>query len=282
MSSHSPERRPLHAAGLVLALVSAAALAALPASSGRAPLRICADPDNPPFSRSDQSGFENRIAALVGRALDADVRYYWWPQRRGFIRNTLDAGVCDVVVGVPAGSDGVLTTVPYYRAGYVFVYRPERVHGLASFDDPRLPRLHVGVPLVGNDLAASPPGEALARRGITDNVIGYPPLGTTTVAERMMAALDDGTLDVALLWAPQAAWLAGRQRFALTLAPAVDPRGTAPAAFPMAMGVRRDDVALRDALDAAIDRARPAIDDVLREYGLAAASGATRASAARP
>jgi mxaJ protein len=267
MSSRSPDRRGARLAGFLLVAVSAAALAVVP-GSGRAPLRVCADPDNLPFSRQDQSGFENRIAALVARALDADVRYYWWPQRRGFVRNTLDANVCDVIVGIPAGSPGVLTTAPYYRAGYVFAYRPERVQALRSFDDPRLARLRVGVPLIGNDMAASPPGAALARRGMVDNVIGYPPLGSTTVSERMLAALEDGTLDVALLWAPQAAYFAARLPFPVTLAPAFDPQGVAPAAFAMAMAVRKDDTALRDALDVALERAHADIDAVLAEYGV--------------
>lgn len=279
MSSPSRERGRAHLAAMLLALVSAAALAALPGSN-RTPLRVCADPDNAPFSRADQSGFENRIASLVARALDAEVRYYWWPQRRGFLRNTLDAGVCDVVVGVPAGSEGVLTTAPYYRAGYVFAYRRDHLRDLTSYDDARLARLHVGVPLVGNDLAASPPGAALARRGLTDNVIGYPPLGATSVAERMFAALGDGTLDVALIWEPQAAWYARRQAYDVTLAPAVDGAGVAPAAFGMAMAVRRDDVALRDALDRALGEVRPEVAAVLREFGLRAESVEPVATAA--
>jgi mxaJ protein len=267
MSSRSPEGRRAPLWALVLLVVSAAALAALPGSS-RVPLRVCADPDNAPFSRSDQSGFENRIAALVAHALDADVRYYWWPQRRGFVRNTLDAKVCDVIVGMPAGARGVLTTAPYYSAGYVFAYRAERVPGLRSFDDPRLARLRVGVPLIGNDMAASPPGAALARRGMVDNVIGYPPLGSTKVSERMLAALADGTLDVALLWAPQAGWFAARAPFEVTLAPAYDPHGLAPRAFPIAMAVRTDDAALRDALDAALVRMHDRIGAVLHAYAV--------------
>jgi mxaJ protein len=172
-----------------------------------------------------------------------------------------------VIVGVPARSDAVLTTPPYYRAGYLFAYRPDRVSDLHSFDDPRLRTLRVGVPLVGNDMAATPPGRALARRGLVDNVIGYAPLGATSVAERMVAALADGTLDVALLWAPQARYYARRQDFEIALAPARDPGGD-PSEFAMAMGVRRDDTTLRDALASALARAAPRIDAVLREYGL--------------
>jgi mxaJ protein len=267
MSSRCRECGRARIAALVLTAASAAALAGLPGTlSG--PLRVCADPANPPFSSADQSGFENRIASLVAAELGTDVRYYWWPQRRGFVRNTLDARVCDVVVGVPAHSDALLTTPPYYHAGYVFAYRADRIAGLRSFDDPRLARLRVGVPLVGNDMAATPPGHALARRGLTDNVIGYAPVGITPVAERMVAALADGTLDVALLWEPQARYYARRQDFEVALQPAHDAGDGEAEDFAMAMGVRRDDVALRAALSGALARAAPRIDAVLREYGL--------------
>src|SRR4051812_50179221 len=84
-------------------------------------LRVCADPNNLPFTNDRLEGFENRLAALVGRDLHADVRYTWWAQRRGFVRNTLKAGLCDVVMGVPTSFDLALTTRPYYRSTYVFV-----------------------------------------------------------------------------------------------------------------------------------------------------------------
>jgi mxaJ protein len=266
MSSRCREGGRGRVAALVLAAASAASVAGLPGTM-QGPLRVCADPANPPFSSTDESGFENRIAKLVAAELGTDVRYYWWPQRRGFVRNTLDANVCDVIAGIPAQSDAVLTTPPYYHAGYVFAYRPDRVPGLRSFDDARLAKLRVGVPLVGNDMAATPPGHALARRHLTDNVIGYAPLGATAVAERMVAALADGTLDVALLWEPQARYYARRQDFEIALVPAHDAAGE-PEDFAMSMGVRRDDAALRAALSDALARAAPRIDAVLREYGL--------------
>jgi mxaJ protein len=267
MSSRCRESGRARIAALVLVAASAASVAALPGTV-RGPLRVCADPANPPFSAADESGFENRVASLVAAELGTDVRYYWWPQRRGFVRNTLDANVCDVIAGIPAQSDAVLTTPPYYHAPYVFAYRPDRVPGLRSFDDPRLAKLRVGVPLVGNDMAATPPGHALARRNVTENIIGYAPLGATPVAERMVAALADGTLDVALLWEPQARYYARRQDFAIALVPAHDAGSGEPDDFAMAMGVRRDDVVLRAALSDALARAAPRIDAVLREYGL--------------
>src|SRR5690242_11137958 len=154
MSSRCREGGRVRVAALVLAAASAASVAGLPGTV-QGPLRVCADPANLPFSSADESGFENRVAKLVAAELGPYVRYYWWPQRRGFVRNTLDARVCDVVAGIPAQSDAVLTTPPYYHAGYVFAYRPDRVPALRSYDDARLAKLRVGVPLVGNDMAAT-------------------------------------------------------------------------------------------------------------------------------
>src|SRR3954468_13785923 len=90
--------------------------------AGTKTLRICADPDNLPYSHEDGSGFENRIAQLLARELGAQLTYEWMPQRRSFLRKTLNARLCDVIVGVPRDFDAVRTTRPYYRSTYTFVY----------------------------------------------------------------------------------------------------------------------------------------------------------------
>ncbi|HEX5514797.1 MAG TPA: transporter substrate-binding domain-containing protein, partial [Gammaproteobacteria bacterium] len=128
-------------------------------------LRVCADPNNLPFSNRAGEGFENKLVELVARELGATVHYTWWAQRRGFVRNTLKAGECDLVAGVPSNMEMLLTTTPYYRSGYVFV---TRVNGplVRSLDDPLLRQVTVGVQLIGDDGANSPPAHALARRGV--------------------------------------------------------------------------------------------------------------------
>src|SRR5215218_8242530 len=100
-------------------------------------LRVCADPNNLPFSNQRLEGFENRIASLVADRMGAKLEYVWWAQRRGFIRNTLRAGVCDVVMGLPSRIEQAATTDPYYRSSYVFVTR-QATHQPTSFDDPML------------------------------------------------------------------------------------------------------------------------------------------------
>src|SRR4051794_10896198 len=144
-------------------------------------LRVCADPNNLPFSNRRGDGFENALARLVARELHRPLRYTWWPQRRGFIRNTLDAGACDVVMGIPAvGYDLVQPTLPYYRSTYVFVGRRTAGEPIRSFDDPRLSTLRIGLHLVGDDYNNPPPAEALARRGLAANVRGYSVYGDYT------------------------------------------------------------------------------------------------------
>src|SRR5215203_3700431 len=173
--------RLLSSRWLLAAVLAALALRAPePASAQTAVpvrvLRVCADPNNLPYSNERQEGFENRIAELVAREMKAELRYVWWAQRRGYIRSTLRAGLCDLFIGMPTGLDMVLVTRPYYRSTYAFVTRRDGPR-ITSFDDPRLKRLRVGVQIIGDDFANAPPAEALAHRGIVRNVRGYSVIG---------------------------------------------------------------------------------------------------------
>src|SRR3712207_1609379 len=114
--------------------VSAAIVFMTAAGAAERKLRVCADPDNLPYSHENGSGFENRIASVVAEELGAKLVYTWFPQRRAFLRNTLNAGVCDVVIGVPSGLELTLTTKPYYRSTYVFVFRADAPAPFRSFD----------------------------------------------------------------------------------------------------------------------------------------------------
>jgi mxaJ protein len=253
----------------LLSLALALALAGAAAHAQPGALRVCADPDNLPHSHRNGSGFENRIAQLLADELGLGLVTFWLPQRRGFVRRTLDAQQCDVLLGVPADLERVLPTRPYYRSRYVFVTRAEDAQPLRSFDDPRLLSLRIGVQLIGNELAATPPGHALARRGATARVVGFTVDGDGPAAERIVRALAAGQLDAALVWGPQAAYFAQRAAVPLAVAPAMPPPELGlPFEFAIAMGVRRGDTALRDALDAAIDRRRHEIDAILAQYAL--------------
>lgn len=249
-----------------------AAFAVLPAPADNA-LRVCADPNNLPFSNRARAGFENAIAELVGRELGKSVQYVWWAQRRGFVRNTLNAGLCDLVVGTAAGMEMLATTRPYYRSTYVFVSRRDRHLGIRSFDDPALRRLKVGVQLIGDDAANTPPAHALASRGIVRNVTGFTVYGDYRQANppaRIIDAVTNGTVDVAVVWGPLAGYFAKRSRIALEIVP-VSPRVDLPylpMVFDIAMGVRRPDTTLRARLDDIIVRRRSAIDSILTSFGV--------------
>ena len=233
-------------------------------------LRVCADPNNLPFSNQAGEGFENRLAQLLGQALGEKVEYTWWAQRRGFIRNTLKAGRCDVVIGVPSNFDQTLTTEPYYRSSYALVYRKNSGYDLHTLNDPQLAKLKIGVHLVGDGI--SPPAEVLARRGLVDNVVGYSIFGDyrqPNPPARLIEAVARGDVDVAIAWGPLAGYFARHSDRALVVVPLPQSGNAAlPFQFSISMGVRRDDVAMRDRLNAVLEQKRPEIHALLEQYGV--------------
>jgi mxaJ protein len=238
-----------------------------------AALRVCADPNNLPFSNERGEGFENRLASMLAADLGMRVEYTWWAQRRGFVRNTLAAGQCDVLMGVPTAFELAATTRPYYRSTYVFVSRRDRGLGLRSFDDERLRGLRIGVQMIGDDFANSPPAHALSARGMVQNVIGYSVLGDYSQPNppaRVVEAVTRGDVDVAVVWGPLAGYFAQHQPTPLELGAVTPERDTPfrPFAFDISMGVRRADTERRRMLDDFIVRRRADIDRLLAEYGV--------------
>lgn len=236
-------------------------------------LKVCADPNNLPFSNDREEGFENKIADLIAKELNAELSYTWWAQRRGFIRNTLNAGLCDLVTGTLYGVEALRTTRPYYRSGYVFVTRDDGALKIDSLDDPKLRDVKIGVQLVGDDGTNPPPAHALARRGIIDNVRGYLVYGDyrePNPSSSIMTAVAKGDIDVAIVWGPVAGYFARRESVPLHLqlvTPETDgPR--LPMVFDITMGVRKDDRELRDEVNAVLIRLRPQIDAILFEFGV--------------
>jgi mxaJ protein len=246
---------------------------AVAAAEGARVVRVCADPNNLPFSNDRGEGFENRLAEMIAQDNGARVEYTWWAQRRGFVRNTLGAGTCDVVMGVPAGLNRTETTRPYYRSTYVFVAPRRRHLRLGSLDDPALRRLRIGVQMIGDDFANSPPAHALSARGIITNVVGYSVIGDYAQPNppaRIVEAVARGDIDVALVWGPMAGYFATRQAVPLDLTQ-VSPRADSPSlpfVFDISMAVRPGDSARRRALDAFIARRRAQIDRLLQAYGV--------------
>ena len=243
------------------------------ADAGRPVLRVCSDPNNLPFSNDKGEGFENQIAKLVAADLGATVQYTWMPQRRGFIRNTLKARSCALVIGIPAGYDLVETTKPYYRSTYVFVSRADRHLDVTSLDDPRLHGLKIGVQISGDDYDNPPAVQALARRGLYDRVVGYTLYGDYSKPNPPMAIVDGvarGDVDVAVVWGPLAGYAAKHSAVPLELhpvTPAVDPPGNR-FTFAIAMGVRKHDRELRAKVEQVLARDGDAIAKILDDYGV--------------
>jgi mxaJ protein len=241
-------------------------------------LRVCADPNNLPFSNDRLEGFENRLADMAARTMGARVEYTWWAQRRGFLRNTLNANACDVVMGLPSATQMARTTVPYYRSSYVFISRHDRDFTLTSLDDRLLEQLRIGVQLVGEDGVNSPPAHALSRRGITRNVVGFSVLGdyaSPNPPARIVRAVADQEVDVALAWGPMAGYFASRETVPLDIAP-IAPHADGPFlpfVFEISMAVRKDDHALHRKLEAFIAREQAAIDALLDEYHIPRVGG---------
>jgi mxaJ protein len=258
------------AAGLLIATEAGSGASVVRATSV---LRVCADPNNLPFSNRAGQGFENALARLVARDLHRTVHYTWWPQRRGFIRNTLRAGTCDVVMGLPSSFELAQPTRPYYRSAYVFVSRRSEQLRLVSLDDPRLRHLRIGLHVIGDDYNNVPPAEALASRGIVGNITGYTIYGdysTPNPPRALIDAVARGDIDVAIAWGPLAGFFARQQSTPLDLVP-VSPQVDVPflpMVFDIAMGVRRGDTALRAALDQVIVHRRREIRTLLTRYGV--------------
>lgn len=272
MSSPSHRVRPRGGRPLGLTPVAVAVFLISGWQTSARELRVCADPNNLPFSKADGTGFENRIAAVIADELGATLAYTWAPQRRGFLRETLNAGRCDVVAGVPSALKIVRRTRPYYRSSYAFVRRAGEP-AIASFDDPALKELRIGVQLVGDDGANTPPVHNLGRRGVVANVRGYMvsgDSGSPDPAVPVVAAVASGAVDIAIVWGPVAGYYAGRQGAPLAVTPILfDPNHLdLPMTFDIAMGVRKDDVEFASKLDAAIDRRRAEIEAILDSYGV--------------
>jgi mxaJ protein len=261
---HQGCRLRLLVAALILSLSTAGA-AELPHQ-----LVVCADPNNLPFSNRALQGFENKIIDLVAKDLGAQVSYVWWAQHRGYVRSTLGEAKCDLWPGVATGVDRMATTRPYYRSTYVFVTRADApLHNL-TLDDLRLKSVSIGVQMIGNNAMNTPPAHAIASRGMIDNVRGYMVYGDYSrpnPPSTIVTAVAKNEIDVALVWGPVAGYFAHRSATPLRIdavTPAADPRW--PMVFDISMGVRRNDRALIEQLNAVLERENPAIKVILKAY----------------
>ncbi len=275
-------RRPALAASRITAGVAAALLSVLagvlptlPARAAeghrtdlvnRLSLRVCADPANLPFSNDKGEGFENKIAEIVAAELKVPVEYIWYPQATGFIRNTLFAKRCDVVMGYAQGDELVLNTNHYYRSAYALVYRKGAgLDGVDQLADPRLKDKRIGV------VAGTPPASTMAALGLIAHAKPYPLMVDRRYeapTERMIADIRSGEIDAGVLWGPIAGSFAagGGEKLAVVplLKETVGPR----MAYRITFGVRQLDDDWKRELNALIARLQGKLDAVLLQYGV--------------
>jgi mxaJ protein len=245
--------------------------AALPVAATQ--LRVCADPNNLPFSNQSRQGFENKIAETIAQDIGATVQYTWWPNRRNYPRNTIEARRCDLILGVPKDLPAALTTVPYYRSEFVAVYRKSSGLHITSFDDPALAKLKIGVHVT--DFDYMPPGIALVRRGIR-NLVPFSLYGESdkpNPPSQIINAVADGRIDVAFVWGPLAGYFAPRAKTPLAISALPQRDGPVPMAFAMSAATRKNDVERNKQIEAALHRRRPEINAILRQYGVPLVGG---------
>ena len=255
---------------LLLALVSASAARAQDADSDSLELvdphvfRACVDPRNLPFSNEAGEGFENKIAEVFAKKLGKGLAYTFYPGATGFVRNTLNAQRCDVMLGVAIGDDIVQPTNPYYRTAYTAVYAASGpLAGLDTLTDPRLKTAKIGV------VAGTPPVNYLAVNGLLGQVKSYALMVDTrydSPTAQMMDDLDHGVIDVALVWGPIGGYYAGKAKTPLSLVPLVKETGGPKMTYRIAMGVRRSDQNWKRDLNKLIQQNRAEIDAILRSY----------------
>jgi mxaJ protein len=227
--------------------------------------RVCADPNNLPYSNEKLEGFENKIAELLAKEFSDSPTYFWWPQRRGFLRGTLGANMCDIIMGVPKEYDPVLVTKSYYRTTYVIAYLKNKGLQVKSLDDPVFKEVKIGVYI------NTPPHVALNQRGIFKNLVSYELFydSQDNYPGKIMDDLVAGRIDIALVWGAIAGYFAKKQSVPIEIVPI--PKGEADSLsfiFDMSMGVRRSDKELKAKLEEILNKKQTEIQKILEDYGV--------------
>ena len=229
-------------------------------------LRVCADPRNLPFSNERGEGFENKLAELLAAKLQKKIDYMYFPQATGFVRMTLGAHRCDVIMGFPQGDDLVQGTNPYYRTAYALISKPgSGFEEITTLKDARLKGKHIGI------VAGTPPATNMAVNGLMANAKPYPLMIDTRVdssAEAMINDLNKGEIDAAILWGPMAGFYAKKSSPPLHVTPLVQEKSGPQLVYRIGMGVRRADQNWKRLLNRLIQENQGEINRILLDYGV--------------
>ena len=229
-------------------------------------LRVCADPRNLPFSNDKGEGFENKLAELFADKLQKKLDYMYFPQATGFVRVTLAAHRCDVIMGFPQGDDLVQGTNPYYRTAYALVAKPGNgLDDVTTLEDERLKGKHIGI------IAGTPPATNMAVAGLMANAKPYPLMIDTRVDSSAAAMIDDlmsGQIDAGVLWGPMAGFYAKRANPPLHVTPLVKETTGPRLVYRIGMGVRSADQNWKRQLNRLIQENQPEINKILLDFGV--------------
>lgn len=228
-------------------------------------LTVCGDPNHLPFSNKKMEGFENRIALLIAGDLDRTLRYRWWPQTIGFVRNTLQVRLCDLIMGVTSVNELLQNTNPYYRSVYTLVYREDSGLDIHSLKDPALQQLRLGV------VAGTPPATLLTRYDLMGQTRPYKRTVDTrhfAPASQAVADVARGEIDVAVIWGPIAAYASRRQNISLKVIPLPAKEDSVTLAFNVSMGIRRRESEWKHQLNGELEKLAPEIEEILVQYGI--------------
>lgn len=248
-------------------VIASPASAATPSyeARNREYLTVCGDPNHLPYSNKEMEGFENKIAQLIAGDLNRTLRYHWWPQTIGFVRNTLKVRLCDLVMGVTSVNDLLQNTNPYYRSVYTLVYRKDAGLDIHTLDDPALKNLKLGI------VAGTPPATLLIQYGLMDHVRSYERTVDTRLfspATHAVADVANGDIDVAVIWGPIAGYAARQQKTPLVVVPLPAKENSVQLAFNVSMGIRRRETNWKHQLNSELDKLAPRIQQILIDYDI--------------
>ena len=229
-------------------------------------LRVCADPRDLPFSNQAGEGFENKLAELLAQKLGKTLAYEFYPGATGFVRNTLNAHKCDVIMGMPQGDDIVQGTNPYYRTTYALVSKQgSSLESVDSLESPLLQGKRIGI------VAGTPPATNLAVNGLLGNIKSYPLVVDTRFDAPTSAMIDDldaDRIDVAILWGPIAGYLAKHAKTPMKVMPLVKETTGSRMVYRIGMGVRHSDQEWKRLLNKLIAENQTEISHILASYGV--------------